>query len=114
MSIELGVVTPCSYYSVPGVTIATDIICGFPTETEEDFEQTMELVQQYKFPSLFINQFFPRPGTPAAKMQRIPAELVKKRTKKLSELFQSYLPYGHKVNSSVQQLSSRTADDAAG
>nr|KAG5698331.1 hypothetical protein BaRGS_010917 [Batillaria attramentaria] len=46
---------------VPDVNIATDIICGFPTETEKDFEETLELVRQYKFASLFINQFFPRP-----------------------------------------------------
>jgi threonylcarbamoyladenosine tRNA methylthiotransferase CDKAL1 len=36
----------------------------------------MKLVEEYKFPSLFINQFFPRPGTPAAKMPRIPAQQV--------------------------------------
>ncbi|CAD7015249.1 unnamed protein product [Ceratitis capitata] len=78
---------------VPGLTIATDIICGFPTETEEDFEETMVMCAKYRFPSLFINQFFPRPGTPAAKMQRIPANLVKKRTKRLTDLFNSYSPY---------------------
>ncbi|XP_012162155.1 threonylcarbamoyladenosine tRNA methylthiotransferase [Ceratitis capitata] len=78
---------------VPGITIATDIICGFPTETEEDFEETMVMCAKYRFPSLFINQFFPRPGTPAAKMQRIPANLVKKRTKRLTDLFNSYSPY---------------------
>lgn len=78
---------------VPGISIATDIICGFPTETEDDFEQTMTLCEKYKFPSLFINQFYPRPGTPAAKMQRIPPNLVKVRTKRLTELFYSYEPY---------------------
>ncbi|KAL7735184.1 hypothetical protein ACLKA6_014900 [Drosophila palustris] len=78
---------------VPGLTIATDIICGFPTETEQDFEDTMSLCKKYRFPSLFINQFFPRPGTPAAKMERIPANLVKKRTKRLTDLFYSYEPY---------------------
>ncbi|XP_046745819.1 threonylcarbamoyladenosine tRNA methylthiotransferase [Diprion similis] len=82
---------------VPGVTIATDIICGFPTETDNDFEDTMTLCKKYKFPSLFINQFYPRPGTPAARMDKVPAQEVKKRTKKLSEFFQSYEPYGHKV-----------------
>ena len=63
-------------FSVPDVNIATDLICGFPTETEADFEETMDLVRYYKFPSLFINQFFPRPGTPAAKMPKIPAQDV--------------------------------------
>ena len=71
---------------VDGLTIVTDIIAGFPTETHEDWEETMDLCRKYKFPrfvqfvfapsifcfsSLFINQFFPRPGTPAAKMKRI-------------------------------------------
>ncbi|CAH0398925.1 unnamed protein product [Chilo suppressalis] len=83
--------------NVPGITIATDIICGFPTETERDFQDTMSLCHKYRFPSLFINQFFPRPGTPAANMQRVPGQEVKKRTKMLSELFRSYEPYGHKV-----------------
>jgi len=82
---------------VPGVTIATDIICGFPTETEEDFQDTMSLCVHYRFPSLFINQFYPRPGTPAARMPRLPAQEVKKRTKRLSEFFQSYQPYRNKI-----------------
>ncbi|TSL82623.1 Threonylcarbamoyladenosine tRNA methylthiotransferase [Bagarius yarrelli] len=82
---------------VPGVTIATDIICGFPGETDEDFEQTMDLVRKYRFPSLFINQFYPRPGTPAAKMEQVPAHVKKQRTKELSALFHSYNPYDHKV-----------------
>ncbi|GAB6022094.1 Threonylcarbamoyladenosine tRNA methylthiotransferase [Chamberlinius hualienensis] len=82
---------------VPGITIATDVICGFPTETEEDFEETIDLVQKYKFPSLFINQFYPRPGTPAARMNKIPTTTVKQRTKRISEVFASYAPYEHKL-----------------
>ncbi|KAF4522850.1 hypothetical protein B566_EDAN008169 [Ephemera danica] len=54
---------------VPGINIATDIICGFPTETEADFAETIDLCSKFKFPSLFINQFFPRPGTPAGNHQ---------------------------------------------
>ncbi|CAL8337761.1 unnamed protein product, partial [Gadus morhua 'NCC'] len=81
---------------VPGITIATDIICGFPGETEADFQETVELVRQYRFPSLFINQFYPRPGTPAAKMEQVPAHVKKQRTKELSQLFHSYNPYDHK------------------
>lgn len=84
-------------FRVPGITIATDIICGFPTETEADFEDTMTLCAKYKFPSLFINQFYPRPGTPAAQMKRIPGDLVKKRTKRLTDLFNSYEPYADRV-----------------
>lgn len=96
---------------VPGVTIATDIICGFPTETEADFEETMTLCEKYKFPSLFINQFFPRPGTPAAKMPRIPANLVKKRTKRLTDLFNSYEPYTNKVGESHTVLVTEISHD---
>ena len=43
----------------------------------KDFEETLQLVREYQFPSLFINQFFPRPGTPAAKMQRVHPQEVR-------------------------------------
>lgn len=59
------------YFSVPGIYIATDFICAFPTETKEDFEDSMSLVRKYKFPSLFINQYYPRKGTPAARMKKV-------------------------------------------
>ncbi|KAL3275592.1 hypothetical protein HHI36_020347 [Cryptolaemus montrouzieri] len=88
---------------VPGMTIATDIICGFPTETEQNFEETLSLCEKYKFPSLFINQFFPRPGTPAALMQRVPTQEVKERTKRLTNLFNSYEPYTHKCGE-IQEI----------
>ncbi|XP_007950587.2 threonylcarbamoyladenosine tRNA methylthiotransferase [Orycteropus afer afer] len=81
---------------VPGITLATDIICGFPGETDQDFQETVKLVEEYKFPSLFINQFYPRPGTPAAKMEQVPAQVKKQRTKNLSLVFHSYSPYDHK------------------
>lgn len=96
---------------VPGVTIATDVICGFPTETDEDFQETMELVRLYKFPSLFINQFFPRPGTPAAKMPQIDAQEKKKRTKQISTLFKSYHPYDHKLGEIQQVLVTEVSHD---
>ncbi|XP_065215623.1 threonylcarbamoyladenosine tRNA methylthiotransferase [Planococcus citri] len=97
--------------NVPGITIATDIICGFPTETEEDFEETMTLCEKYKFPSLFINQFYPRPGTPAARMAKIPPAQVKNRTKRLTELFQSYETYSHKVGEIQEVLITEEAND---
>ena len=46
----------------------------------KDFEKTLQLIEKYHFPSLFINQFFPRPGTPAAKMHKIPANVVSEGT----------------------------------
>ena len=48
---------------VPGITIATDIICGFPGETAEDWERTMDLCRKYEFAELHLSQFYPRPGT---------------------------------------------------
>ncbi|CAB1423485.1 unnamed protein product [Pleuronectes platessa] len=97
---------------VPGVTIATDIICGFPGETEEDFQETVDLVKCYKFPSLFINQFYPRPGTPAAKMEQVPAQVKKQRTKELSHLFHSYNPYDHEVGERQHVLVTEESFDA--
>lgn len=113
---------------VPGINIATDIICGFPTEDEEvmewhadrrsislffvqDFGETLELVGKYKFASLFINQFYPRPGTPAARMRRVPTHQVKARSRKLSHLFQSYQPYSHKVGKRQLVLVTEVAHD---
>ncbi|XP_019872626.2 threonylcarbamoyladenosine tRNA methylthiotransferase [Aethina tumida] len=96
---------------VPGMTIATDIICGFPTETEADFEETMSLCAKYKFPSLFINQYFPRPGTPAARLPRIPANEVKQRTKKLTDLFYTYKPYTHKLGEIQEVLVTEVSHD---
>jgi hypothetical protein len=79
--------------NVEEVTIATDIICGFPTETEQHFEETMSLMNEYHFHICNISQFYPRPGTPAAKMKRIDTKIVKNRSRKFSELFNSLDPY---------------------
>lgn len=59
------------FFSVPNIYIATDFICAFPTETVEDFQDSLELIKRYKFPSLFINQYYPRPNTPAARLKKI-------------------------------------------
>ncbi|XP_058141290.1 threonylcarbamoyladenosine tRNA methylthiotransferase isoform X3 [Dasypus novemcinctus] len=97
---------------VPGITIATDIICGFPGETGQDFQETVKLVEEYKFPSLFINQFYPRPGTPAAKMEQVPAQVKKQRTKDLSRVFHSYNPYDHKIGERQQVLVTEESFDS--
>ncbi|KAI3464344.1 hypothetical protein Pfo_021007 [Paulownia fortunei] len=78
---------------VPEMQIATDIICGFPGETDEDFEQTVNLIKEYKFPQVHISQFYPRPGTPAARMKKVPSNVVKKRSRELTTVFESFTPY---------------------
>lgn len=78
---------------VPGMQIATDIICGFPGETDEDFAQTVSLIDEYKLPQVHISQFYPRPGTPAARMKKVPSTVVKKRSRELTNVFESLTPY---------------------
>jgi len=53
---------------IPGLVLTSDIIVGFPGETEEDFEDTLDLVRRVRYDSLFTFIFSPREGTPAAKM----------------------------------------------
>ncbi|XP_066349158.1 uncharacterized protein [Miscanthus floridulus] len=78
---------------VPGMQIATDIICGFPGETDQDFSETVNLVKEYQFPQVHISQFYPRPGTPAARMKKVPSNEVKKRSRELTSVFESFSPY---------------------
>lgn len=78
---------------VPGMQIATDIICGFPGETDDDFAQTVELIKDYKFAQVHISQFYPRPGTPAARMKKVPSAVVKRRSRELTGVFESFTPY---------------------
>ena len=54
---------------MPGLVLTSDVIVGFPGETEEEFEETISLIQQVHYDSLFTFIFSPRPGTPAAKME---------------------------------------------
>lgn len=82
---------------VPDMTIATDIICGFPTETEADFVETLQLVEKYKFPVLNISQFYSRPGTVAAKWKKVPSQDIKKRSMELTKLFDSYTTNNHYI-----------------
>ncbi|XP_792404.3 threonylcarbamoyladenosine tRNA methylthiotransferase isoform X1 [Strongylocentrotus purpuratus] len=96
---------------VPRVTIATDIICGFPHESEKDFEETLSLIEEFKFPSVFINQYFPRPGTPAAKWPQVPAQEKKRRTKALTVLFKSYQTYDDKVGERFDVLVTEVSHD---
>lgn len=72
---------------MPRMTIATDVICGFPGESERAFERSMKLVEEVKPDVLNISRFFPRPGTPAEEMPQLPGWKVKERSRKMTELF---------------------------
>ena len=72
---------------IPRAAITTDIIVGFPGETEEDFQATMEVVRKSRFASAFTFQYSKRPGTPAAEMEgQVPQEVVQERYVRLLEL----------------------------
>ncbi|EFN58477.1 hypothetical protein CHLNCDRAFT_19538, partial [Chlorella variabilis] len=76
--------------AVPGLELATDIICGFPGETEEDHGATLALLDKYRFPHCHISQFYPRPGTPAARMRRVPTAVVKQRSREVTAAVESW------------------------
>ncbi|WP_082121406.1 tRNA (N6-isopentenyl adenosine(37)-C2)-methylthiotransferase MiaB [Corynebacterium uterequi] len=72
---------------LPHAAITTDIIVGFPGETEEDFQATLDVVERARFTSAFTFQYSPRPGTPAADMvDQVPKEVVQERFERLVEL----------------------------
>ncbi|HSF85509.1 MAG TPA: tRNA (N6-isopentenyl adenosine(37)-C2)-methylthiotransferase MiaB [Acidimicrobiia bacterium] len=72
---------------VPGLAVSTDIIVGFPSETDDDFSRTMEVVAEARFDGAFTFQFSPRPGTPAATMdQQVHPEVVQERFERLVAL----------------------------
>ena len=72
---------------IPDAAITTDIIVGFPGETEEDFQRTLEVVEASRFSSAFTFQYSIRPGTPAATMaDQIPKEVVQERFERLTAL----------------------------
>ncbi|MFF2831453.1 tRNA (N6-isopentenyl adenosine(37)-C2)-methylthiotransferase MiaB [Cellulosimicrobium cellulans] len=72
---------------LPDAAITTDIIVGFPGETEEDFAETMRVVEASRFSSAFMFQYSPRPGTPAATMDdQLPKEVVQERFERLQAL----------------------------
>lgn len=73
--------------AVPGISLTTDLIVGFPGETDEDFQETLSLVKEVGFDSAFTFIYSPREGTPAAKYpNQVPEELKKERIYQLIEL----------------------------
>ena len=74
---------------IPDIALTTDIIVGFPGETEEDFEETLDVVRQVRYDSAFTFIYSKRTGTPAAVMEnQVPEEVSKPRFQKLLHLVQ--------------------------
>lgn len=75
--------------AVPDISLTTDIIVGFPGETEEDFQDTLDIVDKCNFDSAFTFIYSKRSGTPAAKMEnQVPEDVVKDRFDRLLALVQ--------------------------
>jgi tRNA-2-methylthio-N6-dimethylallyladenosine synthase len=73
--------------AMPDAAITTDIIVGFPGETEDDFDETLRVVEASRFASAFTFQYSPRPGTPAATLaDQVPKAVVQDRYDRLIEL----------------------------
>jgi len=73
--------------AIPGITISTDVIAGFPTETEEEFKQTVELIKEIKPSVLNRSRFWPHKGTEAAKLEQVHGKETKKRSSYITSIF---------------------------
>jgi tRNA-2-methylthio-N6-dimethylallyladenosine synthase len=70
--------------AIPDAAISTDIIVGFPSETEEDFQETLRVIRESKFAITYTFQYSKRPGTPAAELpDQLPKEVVQERYERL-------------------------------
>ena len=85
------------YHKIPDISLTTDIIVGFPGETESDFEETLDLVRKSRFEGAYTFVYSPRKGTPAATYKDIVDETVaKKRLYKLNDLINEGFLKGNK------------------
>jgi tRNA-2-methylthio-N6-dimethylallyladenosine synthase len=101
--------------AIPGLAFSTDIIVGFPGETEADFAETLAVVEEARFDAAFTFQYSPRPGTEAAAMpDQVPAAVVRERFQRLVELQEriglaaNQALVGTEVELLVEQASSKT------
>ena len=84
--------------AVPDIVLTTDIIVGFPGETNEDFEETLSLVKQVKYDSVFSFIYSPRPGTPASEMEDVADD--EEKTDRMSRLLSLHRENITEINSS--------------
>lgn len=84
--------------TVPGVSISTDIIVGFPGETEEDFQETLDLVRTCKYDNAFTFVFSKREGTPACRLEDpVPLKEKEERLQRLNEVVNHYFLENNKA-----------------
>jgi len=74
---------------IPRITLSTDVIVGFPGETEVDFAETVSLIEEMRPDILNISRFFPRPRAEASSLRRVGSKVTKARTQRLVELHRS-------------------------
>lgn len=89
---------------IPDIALTTDIIVGFPGETEEDFQDTLDVVKQVRYDSAFTFIYSKRSGTPAAKWDQVPEDIVKDRFDRLLSLVQEI------AHEKSMELQGRTMD----
>ncbi len=70
----------------PDICFSSDMIVGYPGETEEDFQKTLEIIEKVRYSQVYSFKYSPRTGTPAARMEQIPEEVKKERLQRLQSL----------------------------
>ena len=77
--------------AIPGIHFSTDIIVGFPGETEEEFQQTLSLIEEVRYGSLFAFKYSPRPGTPALRIgEAVDDDVASARLQRLFDLHEQH------------------------
>jgi tRNA-2-methylthio-N6-dimethylallyladenosine synthase len=94
---------------IPDAAITTDVIVGFPGETDADFEDTLRVVAESRFAGAFTFQYSQRPGTPAADLPPLPKPVVQERYERLVELQErmTYAGMQEQVGRAVEVLVSQ-------
>ncbi|MEE8484348.1 MAG: tRNA (N6-isopentenyl adenosine(37)-C2)-methylthiotransferase MiaB, partial [Nitrospinota bacterium] len=93
--------------AVPGIAISTDIMVGFPTETEKEFEETLNIMEKARFDSLYLFNFSPRPGTPAAGYEKpVSREVSQSRFERALKIHKGIVAevYGREIGKTVEAL----------
>ncbi|MBN2420839.1 tRNA (N(6)-L-threonylcarbamoyladenosine(37)-C(2))-methylthiotransferase [Candidatus Woesearchaeota archaeon] len=75
------------FKKIPNISVMTDIIVAYPTESEKDFEETVKIIKKLKIDMINYSRFWPRPGTPAAKLKLVDGAEARDRTSVIMNLF---------------------------